>query len=106
MDTAKSCRKHGPASMTMEENEMATSTSTTESISERVRLTLELSAQLSAELDRLAVETGRTKADLLRLGVDLLSKAAAARREGGRVGAWWEDDQHHIRKEREFVAAI
>lgn len=71
---------------------------------ERVRLTLELSAQLNAELEQLAKETGRTKADLLRLGVDFLSKAAAAQREGGRVGAWWEDEQHNVRKEREFVA--
>jgi hypothetical protein len=75
-------------------------------MSERQRLTVDLSAQLSAELDQLAAETGRTKADLLRLGVDFLSRANAARKEGMKVGAWVEDSDHNVRKEREFVGGI
>jgi hypothetical protein len=73
---------------------------------ERLRLTVDLSAQLSSELEKLASETGRTKADLLRLGLDFLSRANAARREGMTVGAWKEDAEHNTRKEREFVGGI
>lgn len=69
----------------------------------RVRLTLELSAQLNAELERLATESGRSKAELLRLAADFLSKADKARREGMSVGAWKDNPESGIRTEREFV---
>jgi hypothetical protein len=68
-----------------------------------VRLTLDLSPGLAAELERLATETGRSKADVLRLGLDLLSRASAARRDGMHVGAWDDGDGGERRREREFV---
>jgi hypothetical protein len=70
---------------------------------ERVRLTVDLSAQLNAELERMAAETGRTKAELLRLGIDFLSRASAAKQEGMTVGAWKDNHDSGVRREREFV---
>jgi hypothetical protein len=70
---------------------------------ERVRLTVDLSAQLNAELERLAAATGRTKAELLRLGVDFLAKANAAKQEGMTIGAWKDNPDTGARREREFV---
>ena len=68
---------------------------------ERTRLTVELSGQLNDELERLAAETGKSKSELLRTGVDFLARAAAARRDGMLVGAWSENGR--TRREREFV---
>lgn len=56
----------------------------------RARLTLDLSGRLNAELEQLSRETGRTKADLLRYGVDLLLRAHKAQEEGKTVGSWQE----------------
>lgn len=69
----------------------------------RVRLTLELSNQLNAELERLATESGRSKAELLRLAADFLSKADQARQEGMTVGAWKENPSTGTRVERQFL---
>ncbi|MEL6779374.1 MAG: hypothetical protein AAFO06_19180 [Cyanobacteria bacterium J06597_16] len=68
----------------------------------KVRLTLDLSSRLNDELERLAEDSGRTKAELMRLGLDFLSKAARARDQGMTVGAWTEDERG-IRREREFI---
>jgi predicted transcriptional regulator len=70
---------------------------------DRTRLTLDLSGKLNDELDRLAKKTGRSKSDLLRLGVDYLLRADKAVEEGMTVGAWKEDEQKRVRQEREFV---
>lgn len=69
----------------------------------RVRLTLELSDGLNAELERIAAETGRSKAEVLRLAIDLMLVVGRARREGMTVGAWRDDPESNIRTEREFV---
>jgi hypothetical protein len=73
------------------------------STAERTRLTVELSGQLNDELERLAAETGKSKSELLRLGVDFLARAAAARRDGMLVGAWSDAGSAGIRREREFI---
>ena len=70
---------------------------------ERVRMTLDLSARLNEELERLAKETSKSKAELLRLGVDYLLRAEKAIKDGMTVGAWKEDESKGIRHEREFV---
>ena len=73
------------------------------SASDRVRLTVDLSTHLNDELDQLAAETGRSKAELLRLGIDLLAKARDARQKDMTVGAWKENSETGARHEREFV---
>lgn len=70
---------------------------------DKVRLTLELNARINDELELLARKSGRSKAEIIRLGLDMLSKANTAHEAGMTVGAWKEDEQAQVRKEREFV---
>lgn len=68
----------------------------------RVRLTLDLTKKLNTEVERLAQESGTSKADVLRFAVELLSAASDAKEAGMRVGAWKERDDG-VRSERIFV---
>ena len=70
---------------------------------ERTRLTIELNSKLDDELDRISEKYGRSKSDVLRLAIDLLSKVEGAKDEGMKVGAWRQDEEGHHRTEREFV---
>lgn len=78
-------------------------TNRNEGSSDRTRLSLELSSDLNRELERVASETGRSKADLLRLAAGFLLSAQKAQAEGMHVGAWGEDQKTGVRREREFV---
>ena len=67
----------------------------------KFRFTVDVSRRLAEEIEKISKETGRSKADVFRLAIELLSTARDAREEGMHVGAW-EDTEDH-RKEREFV---
>jgi predicted transcriptional regulator len=69
----------------------------------RTRLTLDLSDRLNDAVERLAKARGMTKADVLRTAVEFLTMAESAKAAGMHVGAWIEDIESGIRKEREFV---
>lgn len=67
----------------------------------KFRFTVDVSRRLAEEIERIAKETGRTKADVFRTAIELLSTARDAKQDGMHVGAWEEADD--VRKEREFV---
>lgn len=67
----------------------------------KFRFTVDVSRRLAEEIERISHETGRSKADVFRLAVELLSTAREAREEGMHVGAW--QDKDNARREREFV---
>lgn len=67
----------------------------------KFRFTVDVSRRLASEIEQIASETGRTKAEVFRLAIELLSTARDAREEGMHVGAWDETPEH--RREREFV---
>ena len=67
----------------------------------KFRFTVDVSRRLAEEIERMAKESGRSKAEVFRLAVGLLSTARAAHNEGMRVGAWGDSSEH--RQKREFV---
>lgn len=67
----------------------------------KFRFTVDVSRRLAEEIERISTETGRSKADIFRIAVELLSTAREARQEGMHVGAWQETPDR--RREREFV---
>lgn len=67
----------------------------------KFRFTVDVSRRLAEEIERISRETGRTKAEVFRLAIELLSTARDARQEGMHVGAWEETPDQ--RREREFV---
>jgi predicted transcriptional regulator len=67
----------------------------------KFRFTVDVSRRLADEIEKIASETGRSKAEVFRLAIELLSTAREARQEGMHVGAWEDNDDH--RREREFV---
>ncbi len=67
----------------------------------KFRFTVDVSRRLADEIERIAEETGRSKAEVFRLAIELLSTARDARSEGMHVGAWEDSPEH--RREREFV---
>lgn len=69
----------------------------------RTRLTLDLNDRLNEVVERLAKERGMTKADVLRTAVEFLTMAESAKSAGMHVGAWKEDAENGVRREREFV---
>lgn len=69
--------------------------------SAKYRFTVDVSQRLAEEIERMATETGRSKAEVFRLAIELLSTARDARDEGMHVGAW--SDAPDVRREREFV---
>lgn len=74
---------------------------TTASENARFRFTVDVSRRLADEIESISKETGRTKADVFRLAIELLSAAREAREEGMHVGAW--DETSERRRERAFV---
>lgn len=70
---------------------------------DKVRLTLDLSGSLNAQLDSIAQETGKTKAELMRLALDFLLRADEAQKDDMTVGAWKNDEENHLRIERQFL---
>lgn len=68
---------------------------------QKFRFTVDVSKRLAEEIEKISSETGRTKAEVFRLAIELLSSARDAREEGMHVGAWQDDD--NSRREREFV---
>lgn len=67
----------------------------------KFRFTVDVSKRLAEEIEAMARETGRSKADVFRVAIELLSAARDAKQEGMHVGAW-EDTPGH-RRERAFV---
>lgn len=67
----------------------------------RFRFTVDVSKRLAEEIENISKETGRTKADVFRLAIELLSAAREAKTEGMQVGAWEETPER--RRERTFV---
>ena len=72
-----------------------------EAASSKFRFTVDVSRRLADEIEKIAQETGRSKADVFRLAIELLSSAREARGDGMHVGAWKDEPEH--RREREFV---
>lgn len=70
-------------------------------VNSKFRFTVDVSRRLADEIENIAKETGRSKAEVFRLAIELLSTAREARQEGMHVGAWEETEDH--RREREFV---
>ena len=68
----------------------------------RVRLTLDLSQKLNTVVDSLAAESDSSKADILRLAVEVLNAIKEAKKSGMHVGAWVENPDGS-RREREFI---
>jgi hypothetical protein len=70
----------------------------------KVRLTLDLSLSLNEELERMGRNSGKTKAELMRLALDFLLRAEAAKHQDNMtVGAWKDDKENKVRVEREFT---
>lgn len=69
----------------------------------RTRLTLDLSERLNEVVERIARERGMTKADVLRTAIEFLTLAESAKSSGMHVGAWKEDRESGVRREREFI---
>ncbi len=67
----------------------------------KFRFTVDVSRRLADEIEKIAAQTGRSKAEVFRLAIELLSTARDARDEGMHVGAW--EDRPDQRREREFV---
>lgn len=67
----------------------------------KFRFTVDVSKRLAEEIQKISEDTGRTKADVFRLAIELLSSARDAKDAGMHVGAWQEDEK--TRREREFV---
>lgn len=67
----------------------------------KYRFTVDVSKRLADEIEKIALESGRTKAEVFRLAIELLSTARDAKNDGMHVGAW--EDQNDRRREREFV---
>lgn len=67
----------------------------------KYRFTVDVSRRLADEIEKIAGESGRTKAEVFRLAIELLSTAREARNEGLHVGAW--EDKENQRREREFI---
>jgi metal-responsive CopG/Arc/MetJ family transcriptional regulator len=67
----------------------------------KFRFTVDVSRRLADEIEKIAAETGRSKAEVFRLAIELLSTARDARDEGMHVGAW--EERPDQRREREFV---
>ncbi|MCH2066493.1 ribbon-helix-helix protein, CopG family [Shimia sp.] len=68
---------------------------------QKFRFTVDVSQRLAGEIERISQATGRSKADVFRLAIELLSTARDAKEDGMHVGAWSETED--TRKEREFV---
>lgn len=71
--------------------------------SEKTRLTVDLSDSLNRRLEEIVAETGKSKADVLRMSLDFLLRASEAKREKMIVGAWKDDPENNLRIEREFI---
>lgn len=69
----------------------------------RVRYNLELSPRLDRILQRRAAEGNSSKAEALRFAIDFLEAGYDAKRDGMTVGAWQENEQGQIIRERVFV---
>jgi len=67
----------------------------------KFRFTVDVSSRLAKEIERIAKESGRTKAEVFRLAIELLSTARDAQEDGMHVGAW--QDHPEKRLEREFL---
>ena len=65
------------------------------------RFTVDVSRALADEIERLANESERSKGDVFRCAIRLLSTAHAMRAQGLHVGAWHEFPD--TRPRREFV---
>ncbi len=72
-------------------------------VAEKVRLTLDLSSVINDELDELSRTTGKSKSELMRLGIDILLRAQQAKAENMNVGAWRDDSETRTRLERVFL---
>lgn len=78
-----------------------TKTSSPANENSKFRFTVDVSNRLADEIEKIARETGRSKADVFRLAIELLSTARDARADGMHVGAWQESTEKRL--EREFL---
>lgn len=67
----------------------------------KYRFTVDVSKRLAEKIELMAKESGRTKAEVFRTAIQLLSSARDAKEVGMHVGAWRDDTE--LRIEREFV---
>lgn len=68
---------------------------------DKYRFTVDVSERLADEIKKMSEESGRSKADVFRIAIELLSTARKAKENNMHVGAWLEDEDKRI--EREFV---
>jgi len=73
------------------------------STSKKIRLTVDLSTSINDHLEQLVSQTGKPKSELMRLAIDFLLRAQAAKKDDMHIGAWKDDKDNHVRIEREFV---
>jgi predicted transcriptional regulator len=69
---------------------------------QKYRFTVDVSEGLADEISKISEQTGKSKAEVFRSAIELLSRARAARRAGMHVGAW-DDTAEGKRVEREFM---
>jgi hypothetical protein len=69
-----------------------------------VRLVVELEGPLLERLERTALLTGRSKADVVREGPKYLFRALTARDDGHFVGGWTENPEGTVSRTRGFAA--
>ncbi len=70
---------------------------------EKFRFTVDVSKALADEIERLAAESGRTKAEVFRTAIALLSHAKRAESQDMTVGAWRSGDDGKPVHQKEFV---
>ena len=71
-------------------------------LTKSTRVSLDLTLEQSETLDRLAKKGGRSKADLLRLALDVLATASDLKAQGFEVGGWKDDYEKGVRRERAY----
>jgi predicted transcriptional regulator len=66
------------------------------------RVSLDLTQEQNDTLERLARKSGRSKAELLRLALEVMASASDLKTQGFEVGGWMDDYEKGVRRERTF----
>lgn len=66
------------------------------------RVSLDLTGEQNEVLERLARKSGRSKAEVLRLALEVLASASDLKAQRFEVGGWKDDYEKGVRRERAF----
>lgn len=69
---------------------------------ETIRVTVDMSPEVYGILSRLAADAGKSKADIMRLGLAIMSQAVPAVKEGKHIGIAADGDK----LDKEFLGII